>query len=147
MCCGISRRCSLNPVLLWLWCKAGSCSSNSAPSLGTSICYRCSPLKKKKKKKKLCAFISCPCLTALPNMSSTTLNKNGKSKCLVSNLKSKPFSSSSLWRIILAIAFLQRPFIRLRNSFYSQFTESLHHERMLLLQLLMWSYIFTPLFY
>src|SRR5512134_2112105 len=29
----------------------GSCSSNSTPSLGTSICHRCSPKKFKKKKK------------------------------------------------------------------------------------------------
>ena len=32
--------------------QAGSCSSNTAPSLGTSICHRSSPKKKKKKKKK-----------------------------------------------------------------------------------------------
>ena len=32
--------------------EAGSCSSNSTPSLGTFICYRCSTKKKKKKKKK-----------------------------------------------------------------------------------------------
>ena len=31
--------------------QAGSCSSNKTPSLGTSICHRCSPKKKKKKKK------------------------------------------------------------------------------------------------
>ena len=30
----------------------GGCSSNSTPTLGTSICYRCSPKKTKKKKKK-----------------------------------------------------------------------------------------------
>ena len=31
---------------------AGSCSSDSTPSLRTSICCKCSPKKKKKKKKK-----------------------------------------------------------------------------------------------
>ena len=31
---------------------AGSCSSDSTPSLGTSISHRCSPKKAKKKKKK-----------------------------------------------------------------------------------------------
>ena len=31
--------------------SAGSCSSNSTPSLGTSIYFWCSPKKKKKKKK------------------------------------------------------------------------------------------------
>ena len=48
-----------------LWCRsqkwlvsciavavASSCSSNSAPSLGTSICHGCSPKKKKKEKKR-----------------------------------------------------------------------------------------------
>ena len=30
---------------------AGSCSSDSTPSLGTSICHRCGPKKTKKKKK------------------------------------------------------------------------------------------------
>ena len=32
--------------------QADGCSSDSPPSLGTSICCRCSPKKKKKKKKK-----------------------------------------------------------------------------------------------
>ena len=32
--------------------KAGVCSSNSTPSLGTSICHRCGPKKEKKKKTK-----------------------------------------------------------------------------------------------
>ena len=32
--------------------KAGSCSSDSSPSLGTSICHRCGPKKQKRKKKK-----------------------------------------------------------------------------------------------
>ena len=32
--------------------QAGSCSSNSTPSLGTSICHQCSPKTKTKKKKK-----------------------------------------------------------------------------------------------
>ena len=31
---------------------AGSCSSNWTPSLGTSICQRCSPKKTKKRKEK-----------------------------------------------------------------------------------------------
>ena len=31
--------------------QAGSCSSNSTPSLGTSMCLKCSPKKEKKKKK------------------------------------------------------------------------------------------------
>ena len=47
---GISRSCSLN--LVWLVAEAGSCSSDSTPSLGTSICLRCGPKKQKKKKKK-----------------------------------------------------------------------------------------------
>ena len=32
--------------------EAGSCSSDSTPSMGTSICHGCVPKKKKKKKKK-----------------------------------------------------------------------------------------------
>ena len=39
---------------LWLWCRPSSCSSNSTPGLGTSICHRCSTKKKKKKKKNPC---------------------------------------------------------------------------------------------
>ena len=39
-------------ALLWLWRIGGSCSSNSTPSLGTSICCRCSPKKKEKQKQK-----------------------------------------------------------------------------------------------
>ena len=36
--------------LAWLWLWPGSCSSDSTPSPGTSICRRCSPKKEKKKK-------------------------------------------------------------------------------------------------
>ena len=39
-------------VLLWVWCRAGSySSSDSTPSMGTSICHGCSFKKKKEKKK------------------------------------------------------------------------------------------------
>ena len=34
-----------DPVLLWLWCRAGSWSSSLTPSLGTSIRHRCGPKK------------------------------------------------------------------------------------------------------
>ena len=40
------------PKLLQLWAQAGNCSSDLTPSLGTSICCRCSPKKKMEKKKK-----------------------------------------------------------------------------------------------
>ena len=36
---------------LWLWCRSAAVA-DSFPSLGTSICCRCSPKKAKKKKKK-----------------------------------------------------------------------------------------------
>ena len=35
-----------DPTLLWLWWRPGSYSSDSTPSLGTSICHTCSPSKK-----------------------------------------------------------------------------------------------------
>ena len=51
-----------DPALLWLWCRlqmwlgsgiavavANNCSSNSTPSLETSICHRCDPQKTKSK--------------------------------------------------------------------------------------------------
>ena len=38
-----------DPVLLWLWHKADG--SELTPSLGTSICHRCSPKKTKDKKR------------------------------------------------------------------------------------------------
>ena len=38
---GAGRRHSSDPALLWLWCRlAGSCSSHSTPSLGTSNVLR-----------------------------------------------------------------------------------------------------------
>ena len=54
-------------LILWLWCRPASCSSDSAPSLGTSICHGWGPEKKKRKKKtnKNVPFqknISYPCL-------------------------------------------------------------------------------------
>ena len=48
MSCGLGCRCGLDLVLAVV--KAGSYSSDSTPSLGTSICGRCRPKKKKKKK-------------------------------------------------------------------------------------------------
>ena len=39
---GVSLRCSSDPVWLWLWhTKASSCSSDSTPNLGNSICHGC----------------------------------------------------------------------------------------------------------
>ena len=53
--CGVGRRHVSDPELLWLWRwrRQGSCSSDSTPSLGTSICSWCGPKKPKKKGKKL----------------------------------------------------------------------------------------------
>ena len=49
-----------DPVWLWLWCRLAAASSNSTPSLGTSVCCRCGPKKTKMKKEKLifhCLFL------------------------------------------------------------------------------------------
>ena len=51
-CCGTGCRYGSDPTLLWLWLWAGSYSSDSTPSLGTSICHRYDTKKQKKKKKK-----------------------------------------------------------------------------------------------
>ena len=51
MSCGIGHRCGLYPTLLWLWYRpASSYSSDSTPSLGTSMCRRYGPKKAKKRK-------------------------------------------------------------------------------------------------
>ena len=39
----VGLRHGLDPMLLWLWYSPGGYSSNSTPSLGTSICLRCGP--------------------------------------------------------------------------------------------------------
>ena len=39
-------------ALLWLWHRSAA-AANSTPSLGTSICHRCSHKKKKKVNKKI----------------------------------------------------------------------------------------------
>ena len=52
MSCGVGKRHGSDPALLWLWYRAGSYSSDSTPSLGTSICLGFGPKKQKKKKKK-----------------------------------------------------------------------------------------------
>ena len=49
--CGVGRRHSLDPALLWLWCRLAA-AADSTSSLGTSICRRCSPKKQKKKKER-----------------------------------------------------------------------------------------------
>ena len=40
-------------ALLWLWCKAGSCNSNSTPRPGDSMCHRYGPEKQSKTKQKV----------------------------------------------------------------------------------------------
>ena len=50
MSCGVGRRRSSDPELLWLWCRPCSYSSDSTPSLGNSICCGCAPKSKKKEK-------------------------------------------------------------------------------------------------
>ena len=65
--CCAGCRCGSDLALLWLWYRsqmwfksgvavaveqASSCSSNLTPSLGISICHRCSPKKRKKERKK-----------------------------------------------------------------------------------------------
>ena len=62
MSCGVDHRCSSDPTLLWLWCRLAVIAPDWTPSLGTSICHRCSP-KKTKKKKVLgqCWLLPSPC--------------------------------------------------------------------------------------
>ena len=66
---GVGHRYSTDVVLLWLWCRlaAVSCSSNSTPSLGTSICRRCGPKKQKIRIKK---YIHICILKPVPSPSS-----------------------------------------------------------------------------
>ena len=45
MSCGVGRRCSLDPLSLWLWCRPAAVPPIQAPSLGTSICRMCGPKK------------------------------------------------------------------------------------------------------
>ena len=47
--CGVGRRCGLDPASLWLWCRSVGNSSDSTPSLGTSIGRGSGPRKDKKK--------------------------------------------------------------------------------------------------
>ena len=49
--CGVGHRGSLDPSLLWLWCRPAAATLDLTPSLGTSICHGYDPKKQKKKKK------------------------------------------------------------------------------------------------
>ena len=51
---GVRHGCHSDLAWLWLWCY----SSNSTPSLGTSICHRCGPKKQKNKKRSPCQALS-----------------------------------------------------------------------------------------
>ena len=48
---GHGSQTQLRLMLLWLWYRP-SCSSNSTPSLGTSICHRCGHSERKKEKER-----------------------------------------------------------------------------------------------
>ena len=50
--CGVGRRHSSDSQLLWLWCRASSCSSDWPRRLGISMCKASSVFSPKKKKKK-----------------------------------------------------------------------------------------------
>ena len=43
--CGVGARCGLDPALMW---HGPAATADSTPSLGTSICHRCSPRKRQK---------------------------------------------------------------------------------------------------
>ena len=53
-CCGLqcSSQTRLRPSVAVAVVQAGSCTSDSTPSLGTSMCCRCHPKKQKRKKEK-----------------------------------------------------------------------------------------------
>ena len=46
--CGAGHICGSDLVLLWLWHRAVAIAPDSTPSLGTSICHKSGPKKKKK---------------------------------------------------------------------------------------------------
>ena len=45
--CGVGRRPGSDPALLWLWRRLAATAPIQSPSLGTSVCCRCGPKKKK----------------------------------------------------------------------------------------------------
>ena len=47
--CGVGCRRGLDPALLWLWCRPAGYSSDSTPSLGTSVCLGRGPRNGQKK--------------------------------------------------------------------------------------------------
>ena len=59
-------------VLLWAVVQAGSCSSDSTPSLGTSICHKYGPKKQKAKSKKKEKEKDSDCKTHVPVDTETT---------------------------------------------------------------------------
>ena len=65
--CGVGRRPGSDLRLLWTWHKLAATAPMRPPSLGTSICHRCSPRKTKKKKKMLVMSKACQCyITSSP---------------------------------------------------------------------------------
>ena len=48
--CGAGHICGSDLVLLWLWHRAVAIAPDSTPSLGTSICHKSGPKKKKERK-------------------------------------------------------------------------------------------------
>ena len=50
MSCSVGRRRGFGSRIAVVVVEAGSCRSDSSPSLGTSICRRCGPKKEKKKR-------------------------------------------------------------------------------------------------
>ena len=49
---GIAVSCGVGSGVAWLWCRLAGLSSDSTPSLGTSICQGYGPKKQKKREKK-----------------------------------------------------------------------------------------------
>lgn len=55
--CGVSRRCGLDTVLPWPWCKSAAAALMRSLAPETSICHKCKLEKEEKEKKNLLSLL------------------------------------------------------------------------------------------
>ena len=64
--CGLGHRCSLDPVLLWLWCRPAATVLIWHLAWELAPCHGCTPKKTKKKKIYFCLSIATPVFLSFP---------------------------------------------------------------------------------